>query len=360
MNENKSTNYRTNATYAEILSQAESCAEAIARGDARSRAISHLLPLEQYSDIILTGCGSSYNLAKCALYAWAGVLPVRPRAVPSSELMFYPESYVSGTKPLVVAISRTGRTTEVQLAVERLRSAHGARALAITGMAQSPVGEACDAELAFTECHEDSVVMTQAFTCMLTGLYLLADGDAGNRHRHELSQIPRLIAASLQNSEAVVRPLAEQEWTEEFFFLGSGVMKGLADECALKFTEMALSPALSHRSLEFRHGPKAALNEHSQVLVFPISAERPHLPTLLAEIDETGASTLLIGEDVDLELGRSSLLSMGKELREFFRPALYAHVGQLLGYWSAISRGLNPDSPPHLARTVLLGGAAPE
>jgi len=282
------------------------------------------------------------------------MLPVRPRAVPSSELMFYPDSYVSGQKPLVVAISRTGRTTEVQLAVERLRSAHGARALAITGIPQSPVGEVCDAELAFTECHEDSVVMTQAFTCMLTGLYLLADGDAGNRHRHELSQIPQLIAASLQNSEAVVRPLAEQEWIDEFFFLGSGVMKGLADECALKFTEMALSPALSHRSLEFRHGPKAALNEHSLVVVFPISAEGPHLARLLADINATEARTLLVGEGVTGADARSESLLMGQGLREIFRPALYAHAGQLLGYWRAISRGLNPDSPPYLSRTVLL------
>jgi glucosamine 6-phosphate synthetase-like amidotransferase/phosphosugar isomerase protein len=37
-----------------------------------------------------------------------------------------------------------------------------------------------------------------------------------------------------------------------------------------------------------------------------------------------------------------------------FRPALYAHTGQLLAYWRAASRDLNPDAPPHLARTVLL------
>jgi glucosamine--fructose-6-phosphate aminotransferase (isomerizing) len=354
MNETNHINHRPDATYYEIHSQAASCAETLARSEERLRAVTHLLPLEQYSDIILTGCGSSYNLAKCALYAWAGVLPVRPRAVPSSELIFYPESYVSGPNPLVVAISRTGRTTEVRLAVERLRSGHGARALAITGMKQSPVGNVCDAELAFTECHEDSVVMTQAFTCMLTGLYLLADGDAGNRHRHDLSQIPRLIAAALQHTESVVRPLAEQEWTDEFFFLGSGVMKGLADECALKFTEMALSPALSHRSLEFRHGPKAALNEHSQVVVFPISAEGPHLARLLADINATEARTLLVGEGVAGADARSESLLMGQGLPEIFRPALYAHAGQLLGYWRAISRGLNPDSPPYLSRTVLL------
>jgi glucosamine--fructose-6-phosphate aminotransferase (isomerizing) len=347
------TNYRRDATYAEIHNQAESCAATVARADDRRQAISDLLPLEQYSDIIFTGCGSSYNLAQCASIAWADALPIATRAVPSSELMFFPDLYVRGPKPLIVAISRTGRTTEVQLAVERLRSQYGARALAITGQPQSPVGGMCDAELAFTECHEDSIVMTQAFTCMLTGLYLVADGASGGCYSDDLAKIPGLIAASLQGSETVTRRLAEQEWIDDFFFLGSGVMKGLGDECALKMTEMALSPAPSFRPLEFRHGPKAALNEHSQVVVFPISAERPHLETLLAEIEETGAGTLVIGETAVGHAGSESL-PMGDELTEIFRPALYAHAGQLLAYWRAILRGFNPDSPRHLARTVLL------
>jgi glucosamine--fructose-6-phosphate aminotransferase (isomerizing) len=354
MNQSTATNYRPDATYAEIHSQAASSAETIARGGDRLRAITRLLPLDQYSDIILTGCGSSYNLANCASVAWDGILGITTRAVPSSELLFHPESYLSGSKPLVVAISRTGGTTEVQLAVERLRSGHSARALAITGVSKSPVGEACDAELAFTECPEDSVVMTQAFTCVLLGLYLIADGAAGGFYGDELSQVPSLIAAGMQTSEPVMRRLAEQEYIDDFFFLGSGVMKGLADECALKVTEMALQPALSHRSLEFRHGPKAALNERSEVIIFPISAERPHLATLLSEIDETGASTLIVGEGPGLEHRQSEFLSMDEGLSEIFRPALYAHVGQLLGYWRATLKGLNPDSPRHLVRTVLL------
>jgi glucosamine--fructose-6-phosphate aminotransferase (isomerizing) len=354
MNESGFTSYSQDATYGEIHSQAESCAETVARAGDRLRSVTDLLPFEQYSDIILTGCGSSYNLANCASFAWDGLLGMTTRAAPSSELLFHPESYLNGSKPLVVAISRTGATTEVQLAVERLRSEHSARALAITGMPGSPVGEACDAELAFTECPEDSVVMTQAFTCMLVGLYLIADGASKGSYADELAQIPSLIAAALPASEPVMRHLGEQDDIDAFFFLGSSLMKGLADECALKVTEMALQPALSHRSLEFRHGPKAALNEHSQVIIFPTSAERPHLATLLAEIKETRASTLLVGDAPGLGHRRSEFLSMDERLSEIFRPALYAHLGQLLGYWRARSKGLNPDSPRHLARTVLL------
>src|SRR5215471_3874137 len=230
MNERIITNYGPDATYGEIHSQAESCARTISLGAARLRSMANLLPFDQYTDIILTGCGSSYNLANCASFAWDALLGMTTRAAPSSELLFHPESYLSGSKLLVVAISRTGGTTEVQLAVERLRSEHSARSLAITGVSGSPVGNACDAELAFTECPEDSVVMTQAFTCMLAGLYLIADGAAGGRYSGELSQIPSLIGAALPASEPVMRHLGEQEYIDEFFFLGSSLMKGLADE----------------------------------------------------------------------------------------------------------------------------------
>jgi fructoselysine-6-P-deglycase FrlB-like protein len=255
---------------------------------------------------------------------------------------------------LVVAISRTGGTTEVQLAVGRLRALYNARALAVTGEVDSPLGSVCDAETAFTECYEQSIVMTQAFTCMLTGLYLIADGSMGWPGKREISRIPGLIATSLRDNEETLRTIAEDERIIEFFYLGSGVMKGLADECALKMTEMALLPAAGHRSLEFRHGPKAALDEQSQVVIFQVAAERPHLETLLGEVYGTGARTLLVGSPVEGNTNRYYAIELGTELPEVFRPALYAHVGQLLACLRATSKGLDPHSPRHLARTVLL------
>src|SRR5262249_5397130 len=298
---------------------------------------------------------SSYNLAKCASFAWSRIFGRPVRAIASSELMGFPEVYLTGdARPLVVAISRTGGTTEVQLAVQRLSREYDARALAITGQPDSPLGAVCQAELAFTECHEESIVMTRAFTCMLTGLYLVADGAAGSRHKAEISRIPGLIAESIESTGQLLRRTAEDERVNQFFFLGSGVMKGLADECTLKMTEMALSQASGHRSLEFRHGPKAALDEESQVILFPVTAERPYVETLLDEIQATRARILLVFDCVDGLSADFCPIVIGSELSEFLRPALYAHIGQLLACWRATLKGLDPHSPRYLARTVLL------
>ena len=353
---------RAPVTFSEIYHQADSCRRTVERAEERSRIFRQFLPLENYTEIIITGCGSSHHLAMCASFAWSEMLGRRVVAVASSELAHFSEHYLArGAKPLVIAISRSGGTTEVKLAVERLQHEYGARALAVTSDRGS-VGSVCDAEIVFDECRERSVVMTQAFTSMLVGLYLLADGASGWRHADEIKRLPGLINEALQSTEHVIRPLAEDQEIGRFFFLGSGQMKGLADECALKLTEMALDTAFSYRTLEFRHGPKATLNSQDQVIIFPVEAERQHLETLLEEIAATEASAVVFEAEHEGSGRRVALspnlrvLSIRADSTEAFHPVLYAHVGQLLAYWRAAARDLNPDAPRHLERTVLLNG----
>ncbi len=349
-----------NVTLSEIYHQAVSCQRTVELARERSRIFERFLPLEDYTEIIITGCGSSHHLAICASFAWSEPLERPVAAIASSELAHFPEHYlVRHAKPLVIAISRSGDTTEVKLAVDRLRRDYGARSLAITTEGNE-VANVCDAGIMFDECLERSVVMTQAFTCILVGLYLLVDGATGGRRASEIREIPRLIDDAVQSTEKVIRPLAEDQNISRFFFLGSGPMKGLADECALKLTEMALETAFSYRTLEFRHGPKATLNSTDQVVIFPVEAERPHLDTLVAEITATGARVLVVDAQ-PLEFADSrvtTLIVPQSAIRnpkfETLRPALCVHVGQLLAYWRATARNLNPDAPRHLARTVLL------
>ena len=349
-----------NATLSEIYHQADSCRRTVERARERGRIFEQFLPIEQYTDIVITGCGSSHHLAMCASFGWSEMLRRPVVAVASSELAHFPEHYLMrGSKPLLIAISRSGDTTEVRLAVERLKREYGARSLAVTSDGGS-LGNACDAEIVFDECLEQSVVMTQAFTCILVGLYLLVDNATGERRAGEIGQLTRLIDDSMLTTESGIHTLAEDKSISRFFFLGSGLMKGLADECALKLTEMALDTAFSYRTLEFRHGPKATLNSKDQVIIFPVEAEQPHLDTLVAEIIATGARVLVVDaqplESVDSRVAVVLIPQSATRNPQFetFRPALYAHVGQLLAYWRAAARGLNPDAPRHLARTVLL------
>lgn len=72
-------------TLSEIYNQADSCRHTA----GRSRVLEHFLPPENYSDIVITGCGSSHNLAMCASFAWSEILERPVIAVASSELALY-------------------------------------------------------------------------------------------------------------------------------------------------------------------------------------------------------------------------------------------------------------------------------
>ncbi|HYM00728.1 MAG TPA: hypothetical protein VEZ90_17365, partial [Blastocatellia bacterium] len=78
------------------------------------------------------------------------------------------------------------------------------------------------------------------------------------------------------------------------------------------------------------------------------------LDTLLCEIHETGARTLVVRDAFGWTEPGLDYLQTGGELSNTFRPAVYVHIGQLLACRRAIWKGLSANSPRHLSRTVLL------
>ena len=71
----------------------------------------------------MTGCGSTYYLALAAAALVQELTGVRARALPASEVWLYPESaYQNGSKTLLLAVSRSGTTTETVRAVESFKA----------------------------------------------------------------------------------------------------------------------------------------------------------------------------------------------------------------------------------------------
>src|SRR5215467_10689122 len=135
---------RPGDTFTEIYDQARCCEETISLAGPRLQLIRSLLPVDQYSDIVVTGCGSSYHMASCASFAWAQMIARPVQAVQASQLMSFSERYFpASARPLVIAISRSGATSEVEQAVLKLRRRYGAAALAVTGEFGGSVAAVC-------------------------------------------------------------------------------------------------------------------------------------------------------------------------------------------------------------------------
>ena len=111
--------------------------------------------------------------------------------------------------------------------------------------------------------------------------------------------------------------------------------------------EMTLTHSEPFHFFEFRHGPMSMVGESTAVIGLRSSANAKHEQAVLDEMDALGAQVLSLGEektDVPFVSG----------LAEEIRNALYLPVLQLMAYYRAIAKGLNPDKPRNLRAVVHL------
>ena len=256
--------------------------------------------------VAVAGCGTSWFMAQA--YAAA-----REEAGHGETDAFAASEMPAGRRyDRVLVLCRSGTTTEIVQLLERLRGT--APTVAITAVAGTPVAQAADAviELAFAD--EESVVQTRFAT---TELVLL---------RAHLGFDPGPAAAEAEQVLAAPVPPALLA-ARQFTFLGTGWTYGLANEAALKLREAAGMWTEAYPAMEYRHGPVSVTGSESVVWLFG-----PPPDGLAAEIAAAGG-TAWFGGDPLAELVRVQMLAVGL----------------------ARARGLDPDRPRNLARSVILG-----
>ncbi|WP_110590263.1 SIS domain-containing protein [Microbacterium suaedae] len=255
--------------------------------------------------IAVVGCGTSWFMAQSYAAAREAAGHGETDAFPGSE-------FPHGRRyDRIVAISRSGTTTEV---IDLFRSASGVPTLLITGVPNSPATQEADATIALPFADERSVVQTRFAT---TTLALL---------RAHLGDDIDTLAQQAERALAV--DVSEMLDAEQVTFLGRGPAVGLAAEAALKMREAARFWAESYPAMDYRHGPLAIAQTGR--LVWSLG-DLP--PGLADDIAATGA-----------ELVRHAELDP--------LPALI--VAQRFAVAQAKQRGLDPDRPRSLARSVIL------
>jgi len=203
---------------------------------------------------------------------------------------------------------------------------------------------------------EHSTVMTSSFTSMLLALQFAAATFTDDHAAvSALAKLPSALEQFIRESDLALQELAEQEF-ENYVFLGQGALFGIAQECALKVTESSCSYTQSFHTLEFRHGPKSIIAP--QVLTSFLISERGYQEELevVREMKELGATTLVVTNEATPALREVAdyVFELNMAVGEIFRTGAYTIVGQLLGSYIGLRKGLNPDSPKNLTRVVML------
>jgi glutamine---fructose-6-phosphate transaminase (isomerizing) len=322
--------------------------------------------LEELSKIFSAGkrwlfvaCGSSYYLSQLVAAMWAKYFSIPCAAVAASEFLFAPAETLRRTgAQQAVLVSRSGETTEVLRAAELLRSHQGIRTLGVTCNAGGPLEKLCTQTLKLTWADEKSTVMTRSFTSMLLSFQRLG-ARLANRTEFAgaLDGLPGKVQPWLEENAAKIQALAAKRDFADFVFLGQGTHYWLAQEAALKITEMSSSYAQSYHTLEFRHGPRSIAGRDTLITFFLSDAAAEEEAPLVSELKKLGAATLVVINRATPALKRSTdlLIELGLEEPEFARLAPTAIPAHVLGTVVGLRKGLNPDTPKNLTRAVILG-----
>ncbi|MEU9620672.1 MULTISPECIES: SIS domain-containing protein [unclassified Streptomyces] len=259
--------------------------------------------------IAVVGCGTSFYMAQ----AYAAL---REESGQGESDAFAASEFPFGRRyDRVVALTRSGTTTEVLALLDRLRGV--TRTVAITADPDTPVMTSADEVVVLDFADEQSVVQTRFATTLLTLL------------RAHLGLHTDAVARDAETALAEPLPEGLLDCTQ-FTFLGRGWTAGLANEAALKMKEASLSWTEAYPAMEYRHGPISIATTGTATWMFGTAPEG-----LAEQVLATGARWVESDLDPLAELVRVQRLAIAR----------------------AAARGLDPDSPRHLTRSVVLADA---
>lgn len=286
--------------------------------------------------MVFIGCGTSYNLA-LSLAALANAAGRPAIGVPGAEWLNAPQNFWPNWKKAhVVALSRSGETTETVAAAKATRAA-GGFVTGITMEKDSALAKNSDRLLPAETHPAEGIVMTSSASLMLLlGIQLLGYKvpvelvDTAHRLLQRFDEkLPGLIAGR-----------------SHFVFLGAGHLYGVGLEGALKLMEMSQIFTQGFHPLEYRHGPISLVDERTAVVFLHSADRREAEAKLVGELQEKGARVISFGGPGDA----SFTVECGPALLGLAcLPAL-----QLLGERAAQSRNIDTVAPRHLTKVVTL------
>ncbi|GHE08291.1 SIS domain-containing protein [Klenkia taihuensis] len=308
--------------------------------------------------IVLTGAGTSAFAGQVVAPALSRRLHRVVEAVATTDIVSAPrECFAADVPTLLVSFARSGDSPEsvaaTQLADQCLTEVHH---LVVTCNADGRLARdhaAADRSLVLgmpAASNDRGFAMTSSFTCMVLGTWLALAGDLPG------DGVDRLVAAG-RKVVAQAGPVADAlaaTGPRSVVYLGSGSLKGLAEESALKLLELTTGAitVTSDSPLGFRHGPKAVLDARTVVVVY-LSTDRHTRAYDLDLVRElraqlgAGQVHVVDGDDEPdpTTPGPRFAVPGVDDLGDVLLAVAAAPVPQLIGLACSLAAGRTPDNP---------------
>ena len=284
-------------------------------------------------------------------------------AVPSTTLLTdFDEFHLEGREYLWISFSRSGDSPEGVALLERaLDPRRGIRHVVITCNRDGTMARICSSHQARAAAvilddavNDRGLAMTSSFTNMLLAGQCVA-------HLEEYEDFGHTVAHMAQAGDHFLTAAAEAAAAitalgcTRACFVGSGALRAVADESALKVVELSGGhvTSVAESPLGLRHGPMSSVNGQTLFAAF-LSSEprrRGYELDLLREIDRKrlgrvrAVVTTQGADDVSSLADYCLSLDCAADFSDLYRPILDVMFGQLIGLFASMRNGLKPDQP---------------
>jgi len=300
--------------------------------------------------VVLTACGTSRYAALIGRYVFSKLAGKFSDVIMASEFHYFSDSIDRNT--LVIAVSQSGETADVMQGVKKARE-NGANVFSLVNVVGSSLARMSDKVIYLNCGPEIGVAATKSFASQLVIFYLLAFAMANKLEEgiEKIRAISHVVQRNLDDSREKLRELAQKlKKKKDFYYLARGINFALAGEGALKLKEIAYIHAEGMPAGELKHGTLALIEKGTPVVA--ICPGDYTLSETLANIAETKArGAFVIGVSDQLDSSFDEWIKI-PPVEEIFYPLVTVVPLQLLAYYIAVAKGLDPDKPRNLAKSV--------
>lgn len=299
--------------------------------------------------VFLIGSGTSYHACIAASYILSKITKVHVNVVLASEFPNYQHFLTS--KTLVLAVSQSGETADVLEAVKAAK-AKGSKVISIVNVIGSSLTRTSDSFLSLNAGPEICVLATKSYTSQLALFALLAYALAGKYEegKKKMTYLWNIIYhLSSATAREKIKELAEKlKDKEHIFLIGRGLQYATALEAALKIKEVSYIHAEAFAGGELKHGTIALIENATPCIVFISEENEKEILSNAMEIKSRG------GYIIGVSPNNNEIFDFWIKVPEAGNenPIVQIIPIQILAYQLAVLRGLDPDRPRNLAKSV--------
>jgi glucosamine--fructose-6-phosphate aminotransferase (isomerizing) len=307
----------------------------------------------QIAHVLIAARGTSDNAATYAKYL-LGISQGLPVSLAAPSLYTLYETPLRLSRDtLVLGVSQSGMSPDIVAVLESAR-AQGVLTAAFVNATGSRLADAAEWVIPLAAGEERSIAATKSYTAQLMALAMLSAALSGDEGRwEELSRVPAAVEAALSLEETVSRRAERYRFMEHCTVISRGYNYATALETALKLKELTYTGTTPYSSADFLHGPVAVVREgYFMVTIACQGRAFASLRDFVGDMRQRRAEEILVTDDADLAEGATLPLLLPVTLPEWLSPIPAIIPGQLLGYYLAVARGLDPERPRGLLKVT--------